>query len=238
MGGDDKSTLVPIDGRYEFDIDGKPAGVGDLRISDYFQTMMQLAKKFAEIDVRTDAKQQLEIVTYAVGATREFIESAVPGIGLDAPLTHLWGALLETLDGYKVPLFSLPEAKQGRGFLRKIVESKASATIDVLHGHPLRLSIREASTFVAHVLESNGVDFYRRRQTPPNTQVLEWRKRVRKLRAGDPAREIYHSTIQTTRRQIAAHPDVDIKEAIKRQLEGLLAGSISPAVFNKGSDPA
>jgi hypothetical protein len=232
MGELQNLPIQSIDGKYDFEIEGLGAGVGELRLTEFLQTMLDLAKQFAELAVRTDGTRQLEVAIAAVGASRDFLRYVVPGTDIEAPLAHLMTALIATAEGHKAPLFAIAKVKHGRDFARVMVEVKASASVDILHDAPLRMSLTEAAGYVAKVLESSGVDFFSKKDVPPYRQVLEWRKRLRKAK-GAAEHQDYFASIRAGREGMKRPAFDDPKSAVARALEWLVAGVVSPAHLNR-----
>ena len=204
----------------------------------YLQMMIGLTKTFAEQEVRLNAARQLEVGIAAVGATREFSRHAVPDTGHRSAL-DLFDDCTDR-DGGRgqgATLFAIPIAKHGRDFARVLVEVNASASVDILHGAPLRLSLNDAAIYVAKILELSGMNFFSRNDVPAHKQVLEWRKRLRSAR-GTPEHDDYFASIRSGQEGMK-HPDFDDpKSAVARALEWLVAGAVSPAHLNKDAGAA
>jgi hypothetical protein len=223
--------IVPIDGRYDWKIEGRGSGTGELRLTEYFNTMADLAEKFSEPDTRTNALSQFEVAFDAINATREFLHRALPGTDIETPLLHLMMAMVSMVEGKRPAMFSSFKGGNGRDSPRVLLEVKASACIDVLK-ETRGMRYEKAARHVANILEGGGLNFYSRKDAPAYSQILEWRKRIRKAPKGNWAREMYHHDIKRMR---ALKPS-DLESAIARMLGSIMAGAISAAHFNKATD--
>jgi hypothetical protein len=223
----------PIDGTYQFAIGDRIAGTGDLRLTEYFNAMADLARKFSDPATGASATEQFEIAFYAVNATREFLHRALPGTDIEAPLHHLMMAMISIAEGKRPPMFSVPSTGNGRDRPRILLEAKVSACIDILREDPPGMRVEEAARFVAKILIRAGFNFYRRDNVPAHDQIIEWRKRIRKAH-GTWERDLYCRDL--ARMRAAKVPDPE--SAVARMLEGFLAGTVSAAHFNKATtDP-